>query len=104
MKTKAIAAALGLLAAATWLVADAAADAAHARRSGGGHHVRAANTGGFHYRRGRGWDAGAAASLNAKAAARAAYDARNPEFLYRCYEPQRIWNGAYYTLQFVSIC
>jgi hypothetical protein len=87
MKTKTIASALGLLAAATLLVADGA----HAGCFGGDHHY------------GR-WGAAEAAAVAAKAAARAAYDAHDPAFLHRCYQPQRIWNGARYTWQLFSIC
>lgn len=97
--SKTIASALGLLAAATLLVADGA----HARQPGGHHHGGAAHTGGFHYHV-WGWGAAAAAQVDAKAAARAAYDARDYEFLHRCYEPQRIWNGAFYSWRLVSIC
>ena len=127
MKTKTIASALGLLAAATLLLADGA----HAGRFGGDHDDGAARAGGFHggarpgwhgsgtrrvggrfypgtYDPARGyygrWSAAAAAGVAAKAAARAAYDARDPEFLHRCYQPQRIWNGAYYRWQLVSVC
>ena len=100
MKTKTIVSALGLLVAATLLVADSA----HARRSRGDHHGGAANTGGYYYAGRWGWGAAAAANVDAKAAARRAYDARDYEFLHRCYEPQRIWNGAYYTWRLVSIC
>jgi hypothetical protein len=98
MKTKTLASALGLLAAATLLVADDA----HARRSGGAHHGGAANTGSFVYR--GGWDAAAVARVNAKAAARAAYDAHDYDFLHRCYQRQRIWSGRYYAWQLVSVC
>jgi hypothetical protein len=127
MKAKTIAGALGLLAAATLLVADGA----HAGRSGGDRDHGAAHAGSFHsgarpgwhgsgtrwvggrpypgtYDRARSyygrWGAAAAAAVAAKAAARAAYDAHDPSFLDRCYQPQRIWNGAYYTWQLVSIC
>ena len=127
MKYMAIARALGLLAAATLLVADPA----HAGRSGRDHDRGAVHAGGLHggarpgwhgggtrwvggwsdpgmYDRGGGyygrWTAAAAAAVAAKAAARAAYDAHDPSFLDRCYQPQRIWNGAYYTWQLVSIC
>jgi hypothetical protein len=129
MKTKAIASALGLLAATTLLVADGA----HAGRFGGDHDHGAAHAGGFHggarpgwhgggarrvggrsypgtydrargYDGGSGWGAAAMAAVAAKAAARAAYDAHDPSFLHRCYQPQRIWNGAYYRWQLVSIC
>jgi hypothetical protein len=129
MKTKTIASALGLLAAATLLVADGA----HAGRFGGDHDDGAARASDFHgsarpgwrgggtrrvggrfypgtYDRARryygrsGWGAAAEAGVATKAAARAAYDARDPEFLHRCYQPQRIWNGAYYRWQLVSIC
>jgi hypothetical protein len=130
METKTIAIALGLLAAATLLVADGA----RAGRSGGGHDDGAAHAGGLYgsaraawhgggtrwvggrssypgtYNRaggyyGRwGWGAAAEASTNAKAAARAAYDTRDYDFLHRCYQPQRVWNGAYYTWRLVSVC
>jgi hypothetical protein len=130
MRTKTIAGTLGLLAAATLLVADGA----HAGRSGGDHGDGAAHAGGFHgsarpgwhggrmrwvgggrslpgpydpawdYYRRWGWSAAAAAAVAAKAAARAAHDAHDYDFLHRCYQPQRIWNGAYYTWRLVSIC
>ena len=126
MKIKTIASALGFLAAATLLVADGA----YARRSGD-HHGGAAHAGGFHggakpgwhgsgtrwvggrsypatYDHTRGyygeWGWGGAADVAAKAAARAGYDARDYDFLHRCYEPQRIWNGAYYAWQLVNVC
>lgn len=127
MKIKTIASALGLVTAATLVVADGA----YARRSGGDHHGGAAYAGGFrgsakpgwqgsgtrwvggssypgtydpargYY---RGWSWGGAAAVAAKAAARAVYDTRDYDFLHRCYEPQRIWNGAYYAWQLVSVC
>jgi hypothetical protein len=129
MKTKTIASALGLLTAATLLVADGA----QAGRFGGDHDDGAAHAGSFHggarpgwhggltrrvgdrffpgtydrarrYYRRSGWGAAAEAGVAAKAAARAAYDARDPDFLHRCYQPQRIWNGAYYSWKLVSIC
>jgi len=100
--SKTIVSALGLLVAATLLVADSA----HARRARGDHHGGVAYTGGFYYPYyypGR-WGAAAAANVDAKAAARAAHDAHDYEFLHRCYEPQRIWNGAYYTVRLVNVC
>lgn len=103
MTSKTIVSALGLLVAATLLVADSA----HARRSRGDHHGGAAYTGGFYdpYYPGRwSWGAAAAANVDAKAAARRAHDAHDDEFLHRCYEPQRIWNGSYYTVRLVSVC
>jgi hypothetical protein len=103
MTSKTIVSALGLLVTATLLVADSA----HARRSRGDHHGGAAYTGGFYYPYylGRwGWGAAAAASVDAKAAARRAYDARDYDFLHRCYEPQRIRSGAYYTWRLVNVC
>jgi hypothetical protein len=100
MKTKTIASTLGLLAAATLLVADGA----HARRSGHDHHRAAANTGDFDYEGRCCWSAAAAAGVNAKAAARARYDAHESDFLHRCYQPQRIWNGVYYTWRLSSVC
>ena len=96
MKIKTCASALVLLAATTLLVADGA----YARRFGDHHHRGAAYTGGFHYYGRWGWGAAA----DAKAAARAAYDAHDYDFLHRCYEPQRIWNGTYYTWRLVSVC
>jgi hypothetical protein len=56
MKTKAIASALGLLAAATLLVADGA----HAGRFGGDHDHGAAHAGGFHGGARPGWHGGGA--------------------------------------------
>lgn len=96
--------------AATLGAADAQAD-----RSGGNHHARVTHAAGVHggARSGwrdyapwwfGGWGGSAAANVDAKAAARAAYDARDSEFLHRCYQPQRIWNGAYYTWRLVSVC
>ena len=124
MKTKTIASALGLLAAAALLVADGA----HAGRSGD-HGDGAAHAGGSHGNARPGWHGGRtrwvgsypgtydragdyygrwtaadAAAVAAKAAARAAYDAHDPDFLHRCYQPQRIWNGAYYAWRLVSVC
>lgn len=98
MTTKAVVSVLGLLVAAALLVADGA----HARRFRSDHHAVAVNTGGFYYP--GVWGRGAAASVDAKAAARTAHDARDYDFLHRCYEPQRVWNGAYYTWRLVSIC
>lgn len=101
MMSKTIVSALGLLVAATLLVTDSA----HARRSRGDHHGGAAYTGGFYYPYYPGrWGAAAAANVDAKAAARAAHDAHDYEFLHRCYEPQRIWNGSYYTVRLVNVC
>jgi hypothetical protein len=100
MKPKAIAGSLALVAAATLLVADGA----HARRVGANHYGGADDMAGFNYRDGPGWDAAAAAAVEAKAAARARYDAHDYDFLHRCHQPQRIWNGAYYTWRLVSIC
>jgi len=88
MKTRTIAGALGLLAVATLLVSDGA----QARRSS------------LHYYDGWWWGGAASARLDAKAAARAAHDARDPDFLHRCYQPQRIWNGASETWRLVSVC
>ena len=99
MKTKAIVGSLALVA-ATLLVADGA----DARHFGAHHHGGADDTADFYYRDGRAWDAAAAAAVEAKAAARARFDAHDDEFLHRCYQPQRVWNGAYYTWRLVSIC
>ena len=98
MNTKTIVSALGLLAAGTLLVTTGA----HARRSD--HHGAAANTGDFRYEGRCCWSAAAAAGVNAKAAARARYDARDYDFLQRCYQPQRIWNGVYYTWRVSNVC
>ena len=126
MTTRTFVRALGGLA-ATLLVADGA----HAGGFGGDHHG-VAHAGGLHasarpgWEGGRarwgggfypgtydragwyygdwGWDAAAAANVAAKSAARAAYDAHSYDFLHRCYEPQRIWNGAYYSWRLVSVC
>src|SRR3974390_559024 len=81
MKATTIASAL--LAATTLLVADGA----QARR--------AAHVGGsyYYYYGGWGWGAAEQAAVDAKAAARAAYDARDGDYLHRCYQPPRMWNG-----------
>ena len=100
MNTRTIIGTLGLLAVATLLVADSA----HAGRAGGGRPYPAMDDRAGDYDGGSGWSAAAAAAVAAKAAARAAYDAHDDGFLHRCYQPQRIWNGAYYTWRLVSIC
>ena len=81
MKATTIASAL--LAAATLLVAESA----HARRAG--------HEGGFYYYGGWGCGPAEQAAVNAKAAARAAYDAHSYDYLHRCYQPQRMWNGTW---------
>jgi hypothetical protein len=96
MKTRTIVSAVGLIAAATLLVAGGA----HARRAD----HRGAAYAGWDYYYEWGWGPAAAAGVAAKAAARAAYDARDPDYLHRCYQPQRIWNGPSYTWRLVSIC
>jgi hypothetical protein len=88
MKTRTMVGALGLVAVATLLFVHGA----QARRSA------------FHYYDGWWWGAAASARLDAKAAARAAHDAHDPDFLHRCYQPQRIGSGAYYTWRLVSVC
>jgi len=100
MKTRTIAGVCGLLAAATLLVADGA----QARRLHGDHHGGAANAGNFYDGVRMRWSAAAAAEVDAKAAARAAYDARSEDFFHRCYQPQRIGSETYYRWRLVNVC
>jgi hypothetical protein len=123
MQTKTIAGALGLLAAATLLMIGGA-HAGASRSDGHRGDARAGavpdsarsglHRGGTRWTAGRSsapgtydpgyWSAAAAAEVAAKAAARAAYDAHDSDYLHRCYQPQRIWTGAYDTWRLVSVC